>query len=71
MEMKNITLYENFEIVDMLRSASKQYGNKGDDVIIPEHDPGSGETYPMGIKPGTYSKKEVSDALQFLADMME
>jgi len=59
-------------IVDMLRQISKDIArSKQIDTVTIPLTASLNDTYPMGIKPGDYSRKELSDAIHFIADMME
>jgi hypothetical protein len=57
--------------VELLRKAAEELRQaEGASVLIPlpeAEDP----PYPMGLTPGDYALREVADAVQFLADMLE
>ena len=64
------------DIVPNLRQMSNSIReSKIDGITIPLVDLATkqqtDEEYPLGIKPGYYSKEELAEAIQFIADMLE
>ena len=57
--------------VELLRAAAEELREaEGASVFIPMPDPDE-PPYPMGLTPGDYALREVAEAVQFLADIME
>lgn len=72
-ERKRVKVYA---IVDNLRQISKDIKeSKMDGFLIPTiwlaRTNSWDKSYPMGIKPGLYSKDQLAEAIQFLSDMIE
>ena len=53
------------------KSKEGSLGHGIETFIIPEYCPIKPKKYPLGIQPGTYSKKELAEAIHFIADLME
>ncbi len=59
------------EVVRLLRSAAAELRqSEGSTLFIPLPEP-EDPPYPMGLVPGDYELREVAEAVQFLADMLE
>jgi len=59
------------EVVRLLRAAAHELrGAKPTRLLIPDPEE-DGESYPLGLVPGDYDLREVAEAVQFLADMLE
>ena len=58
-------------IVENLRQISDDIKRSKIEFITIPMTASFNEKYPMGIKPGDYTKEELAEAIQFLADMLE
>jgi len=59
------------EAVRLLRAAANELqGGEGTRLLIPDPEEAD-ESYPLGLVPGDYDLREVAEAVQFLADMLE
>jgi hypothetical protein len=57
--------------VELLRAAAQELRQaEGASLFIPLPEP-EDPPYPMGLEPGDYEGREVAEAVQFLADLLE